>query len=211
MLRCPGHLTALARTVNAAATARGPDLGLACTALYGTGARKPYIPARQAYPLLTRMRRPFRITSRMRSKGNNVNPDRRSQQVQVRSSHLRSADHVRVNGKPFHPGHHPAPRAKSGSTSSPSTRVILEPYLPGLPLIAPEVQQHGPGTPRVKPFCCLPVEDDGVLFPWAAHATPMQIPQGTRIKWEMVNELSREKSGTVYAPPACSSHKTSVR
>ena len=59
----------------------------------------------------------------------------------------RSADGVRVNGKPFYPGHHPAPHEKSGSTSSPTTRVILKPLQPGQPFLAVGVQQNGPGTP----------------------------------------------------------------
>ena len=102
--------------------------------------------------------------------------------------------------------HTRGPLIMSGSTASPFTRVILQPLErgPGLrralrpgpsssttslvyPSSPPKSSKHGPGTPRVKPFCCLPVGDDGVRFPWAAHATPMQIPRGTRNErgWSM--------------------------
>jgi len=67
-VRRPGHPPAPARTYTAAATARGPDRpGLARTALCATGSRDSDVPAR----IVTAPPRP----TRMRSKGNDVNPE----------------------------------------------------------------------------------------------------------------------------------------
>ena len=71
----------------------------------------------------------------------------------------RSADGVRVNGKPFFPGHHPAPREVSG--------VNVKPDDPGHPQ-APPAWSTPPRRRRSAkrawhalrpPFCCPPVGD----------------------------------------------------
>ena len=184
MLRCPGHLNPPARTFVSAATARGPHLpGLVCHMLrppgaltspashapFGTGTREPHAPARPASPL-------------------RINSDAAPLPVHRPDAEQRQLCKSRVLELAAGAGrvHH---------TRSPSTRAILQPLErgPGLrralrpgpsssttslvyPSSPPKSSKHGLGTPRVKPFCCLPVGDDGVRFPWAAHAIPMPNP-----------------------------------
>jgi hypothetical protein len=103
---------------------------------------------------------------RMRCNSNNLSPSLGSQQVQA----LYPARGCRG------PGQRQA--RLPGSSSSPSC-----PLDAGQPLIAGEVSKAGLARPKASPLLLSAGDENGVRFPWAAHAVPIQAPLRARNKW----------------------------
>ena len=116
----------------------------------------------------------------------------------------------------------------SGSTASPSTRVIIQPLVrypgqrraqrPGsssspsclvYPSSPTEISKTGLARPEAT--LLLPQAScrgwNGVRFPWAALAAPTRIPRGRCNKWVWYLSCRKEGSITVNAPPAQSSRQ----
>ncbi len=91
-----------------------------------------------------------------------------SQQVQAGHSTPREAAEDRVNDKPVYPGHPPAPHA-------PSTLVN-----PSSPAKSARRAWH---APKATLLLLSAGDENGVRFPWAAHAVPIQAPLRARNKW----------------------------